>query len=168
MTPVRRKMSAAAFVWRRIAGVDAGRFEVLCVHPGGPYFQHQDEGAWSLPKGEHEDDADTTTDALIETALRELLEETGLSVETPAEALGEVVQKSGKRVVAFAFEADGEVPRGHRPPQVRIEWPPKSGFELAFPEVDQVRWFELQVAATKLNPAQAAFIERFRASRTRD
>lgn len=162
MAPVRRKLSAAAFVWRPVAG-QPHAFEVLCVHPGGPYFADKHTGAWSLPKGEHEEDDRLDEADLIETALRELHEETGLVVETPAVSLGEIRQKSGKRVVAFAFEADGDVPKGHLPPQVRIEWPPKSGFELAFPEVDAVRWLDFQSAREHLNQAQVAFIDRFAA-----
>jgi predicted NUDIX family NTP pyrophosphohydrolase len=149
------KVSAGALVWRRV-GVE---LEVLIVHPGGPFFANRDHGGWSIPKGECEfeliDEA-----ALVETALRELLEETGLQPETPIVALGSVRQKGGKVVHAFALEADAELPRGHRPPQVRIEWPKGSMRELAFPEVDQIAFVPLAVARDKLNPAQVELLDR--------
>jgi predicted NUDIX family NTP pyrophosphohydrolase len=151
-----RKLSAAALVWRRDA---RGGLEVLAVHPGGPFFRGKDAGLWSLPKGEHETD-DLSEAALLETALRELHEETGLWVETRAVPLGEVTQKAGKRVVAFGFEADSDLPPRHDPPQIRIEWPPGSGRELAFPEVDAARFLTWPEAEAWLNPAQVAFLDR--------
>ncbi|MCC6625097.1 MAG: NUDIX domain-containing protein [Deltaproteobacteria bacterium] len=145
-------MSAGALVWRR--GADG--IEVLIVHPGGPFFAKKDEGAWSIPKGEIEDGDDP-----LETAARELHEETGLHPETPFESLGAIRQKSGKTVHAFAVDGAGcEVPRGFRPPQVRIEWPPGSMRELAFDEVDRVEWHPLDVARKKLNPAQVELVDR--------
>jgi predicted NUDIX family NTP pyrophosphohydrolase len=155
-----RKLSAAALIWRRDA---RGGLEVLAVHPGGPFFRGKDVGVWSLPKGEHETD-DLSEGALLETALRELQEETGLWVESPAVPLGEVVQRAGKRVVAFAFEADAALPERHDPPQVRLEWPPGSGRELAFPEVDAARFLTRAEAEAWLNPAQAAFLGRLEAT----
>ncbi len=155
-----RKLSAAALVWRRD---ERGSLEVLAVHPGGPFFRGKDVGIWSLPKGEHEAD-DLSEAALLETALRELHEETGLWVESPALPLGEVTQKAGKRVVAFAFEADSDLPPRHDPPQVRLEWPPGSGRELAFPEVDAARFLTRAEAEAWLNPAQVALLERLDAA----
>lgn len=150
------KPSAGAVVWRRAAG---GDLEVLIVHPGGPFFAKKDAGAWSIPKGECEA-AIVDEEALRETALRELMEETGLQPETPIVALGSIKQKGGKVVHAFALEADAELPRGHRPPQVRLEWPKGSMRELAFDEVDQVAFVPVAVARSKLNPAQVAFLDR--------
>jgi predicted NUDIX family NTP pyrophosphohydrolase len=157
-----RKLSAAAVVWRRGPSLTPGKtgpLEVLIVHPGGPFFRGKVLGAWSFPKGEHEE-ADMREASLVDTALRELLEETGLMVETPAVPLGEVRQKGGKRVVAFAFEADGPLPEAHLPPQIRIEWPPGSGRETAFPEVDEALFAPLERARELLNPAQAELLAR--------
>lgn len=149
----RRAVSAGAVVWRRDAH---GALEVLIVHPGGPFFAKKDLGSWSIPKGEIEDDQDP-----MDTAARELLEETGLAPETPFETLGTIKQKSGKVVHGFAVDGTGcEVPKGHRPPQVRIEWPPGSMRELAFDEVDQIAWTPIDVAREKLNPAQVALLDR--------
>lgn len=156
-------ISAGVLVWRRLparAGTTPGSdLQVLIVHPGGPFFANKDDGAWSIPKGECED-AVITDDALRETALRELLEETGMAPETPITSLGSVKQKSGKVVHAFAMEADGEPPKGHRPPQVRLEWPKGSMRELAFDEVDQASFVALDVARRKLNPAQVDLLDR--------
>ncbi len=154
------KPSAGAVVWRRAAG---GALEVLIVHPGGPFFAKKDAGAWSIPKGECEA-AIVDEEALRETALRELMEETGLQPETPIVALGSIKQKGGKVVHAYALEADADLPRGHRPPQVRLEWPKGSMRELAFDEVDQVAFVPVDVARSKLNPAQVAFLDRLGAA----
>lgn len=151
----RYKLSAGALVWRRVGD----EIEVLIVHPGGPWFANKDAGAWSIPKGECEA-AQIDQQALEDTAVRELFEETGLRPETPLEPLGSIKQRGGKVVHAFAVEADSDLPRGHRPPQVRIEWPPRSGRELAFEEVDEVRFVPIAVARDKLNPAQVAFLDR--------
>ncbi|MFO0745632.1 MAG: NUDIX domain-containing protein [Myxococcota bacterium] len=156
------KVSSGAVVWRVAGGgLLAGPpgdddLEVLIVHPGGPFFAKKDLGAWSIPKGEVEDGHEP-----LETAIRELQEECGLAPETAFEPLGAVKQKSGKVVHAFAVDgADLVVPTGHRPPQVRVEWPPRSGKELAFDEVDQVRWVALGLARAKLNPAQVELLDR--------
>jgi predicted NUDIX family NTP pyrophosphohydrolase len=149
-------ISAGVLVWRRTAG---GELEVLIVHPGGPFFAKKDLGGWSIPKGECE--IPTISDEVLrETALRELVEETGLLPETPMVALGRVRQKSGKIVHAYAMEADAELPPGHRPPQVRLEWPRGSMREIAFPEVDDARFVPLAVARDKLNLAQVELLDR--------
>jgi len=155
-----KKVSAGVVVWRR----GPSGLEVLIVHPGGPFFAGKDEGAWSIPKGLVFDDpadamADIDEERLRETALRELEEETGLVPETPMVPLGAITQKGGKVVHAFAMEADQDL-RPHRPPQVRIEWPPGSMRELAFDEVDEVRFFDLPTARVKLNPAQVDLLDR--------
>lgn len=149
---VRRAVSAGALVWRR----GERGLEVLIVHPGGPFYKNKDDGFWSIPKGEIEDGDDP-----LETAARELHEETGLWPETPFESLGSIRQKSGKTVHGFAVDGTGcEVPRGFRPPQVRIEWPPGSMRELAFDEVDRIEWHPAEVARQKLVAAQAELIDR--------
>jgi predicted NUDIX family NTP pyrophosphohydrolase len=130
-------------------------FEVLLVHPGGPFWANKDEGAWSIPKGEHPEEEDPR-----KAAWREFREELGAP---PPEGdpidLGEVIQKAGKVVRAFALEGDLD------PAQVvsntfAIEWPPRSGRIREFPEVDRAEWFGTIQARAKLNPAQVAFLDR--------
>ena len=163
MRPMRApaRVSAGAVVWRR----GAAGIEIVIVHPGGPFFAKKDLGAWSIPKGEIDDvgpnvDSENIPETLLEAAARELLEETGLAPDGEWVPLGEARQKSGKVVHAFAIEADGPLPKGHQPPQIRIEYPPGSMRELAFPEVDQVCFASLDEARARLNPAQTVFIDR--------
>jgi predicted NUDIX family NTP pyrophosphohydrolase len=130
--------------------------EVLLVHMGGPYWARRDAGAWSIPKGEHgPDDPDP-----LACALREFEEETGTAL-APGEvvALGEVRQKGGKVVVAWA--AEGDLDAGAiRSNTFELEWPPRSGRRQEFPEVDRAGWFAVEEARAKLIPAQAAFLDR--------
>ena len=115
----------------------ANGLELLCVHPGGPYFQHRDAGAWSIPKGVPEPD-----EALFRAACREFTEETGLSSTPPYLPLGEVRQKGGKVVHAWAFE--GDTPPGWQPTSntFELEWPPQSGRQQRFPEIDRAAWLD--------------------------
>jgi predicted NUDIX family NTP pyrophosphohydrolase len=134
--------------------------EVLLVHPGGPFWAKKDDGAWSIPKGEHDDDEDPHG-----CALREFTEELGIEVpaaEPPGSVdhdLGEVRLKSGKRVRAFARAATVDVTEIHSN-TFEQEWPPRSGRRQAFPEVDRAAWFPADEARRKLNTAQAEFIDR--------
>ncbi len=131
--------------------------EVLLVHPGGPFWAKKDEGAWSIPKGEVDPGEEPRA-----CALRELGEELGSSLGlTPGDLteLGSVRQKSGK--VVYGWAAEGEFD----PAQVRsntfaMEWPPRSGRQREFPEVDRAEWFEPEAARAKINPAQANFLDR--------
>lgn len=131
--------------------------EVLIVHPGGPFWAKKDDGAWSIPKGEHGDDEDPHA-----CAVREFEEELG-SPAPPAERpdvdLGEVRLKSGKRVRAFAREGDVDA-EAITSNTFEVEWPPRSGRRQTFPEVDRAGWFPLEAARTKLNPAQAELLDR--------
>jgi predicted NUDIX family NTP pyrophosphohydrolase len=131
--------------------------EVLLVHPGGPFWAKKDEGAWSIPKGELEDGEESRA-----CALRELEEEIGSSLGLTAERLielGEVRLKSGKRVQGWAAEGDFDPATLHSN-TFTMEWPPRSGKEGEFPEVDRAEWFAPAQARLKINPAQAAFIDR--------
>jgi predicted NUDIX family NTP pyrophosphohydrolase len=144
--------SAGILLYRR---TDAGP-EVLLVHPGGPFWARRDAGAWSIPKGEH-DPADTDP---LTCALREFAEETGTALE-PGELveLGEVRQKGGKVVTAWAAEGNLEA-SAIRSNTFVLEWPPRSGRRQEFPEVDRAGWFGAAEAREKLVPAQAAFVDR--------
>lgn len=130
--------------------------EVLLVHPGGPFWARRDEGAWSIPKGEH-DDGETPVDA----ARREFEEETGSAPPEPLVELGEVRQKSGKRVQAWAGEGDLDA-GAIRSTTFELEWPPRSGRMQTFPEVDRAAWFDLDEARRRLLPAQVPFVDRLR------
>jgi predicted NUDIX family NTP pyrophosphohydrolase len=133
--------------------------EVLLVHPGGPYWARKDAGAWSIPKGEVEDGEDPGA-----AARREFAEETGTTLPDGAlEPLGSVKLKSGKVVHAFAVAGDLD-PETIVSSTFELEWPPRSGRITTFPEVDRAGWFGLDEARGKLNPAQAAFVDRLAAS----
>ena len=132
--------------------------EVLLVHPGGPYWRRKDEGAWSIPKGECEDG-----ERLRECALRELGEELGPAAPRldPGELieLGSVRQRAGKVVHAWAAEADFD-PAELNSATFSMEWPPRSGAEREFPEVDRAEWLSPAAARPKINPAQAELLDR--------
>ena len=132
----------------------AGASEVLLVHPGGPFWARKDAGAWSIPKGEYVDGEDPEA-----AARREFAEELGVALEGELQPLGEAVQPSRKRVVAFAAEGDLDV-AAIRSSTFEIEWPPKSGRRQSFPEVDRAGWFTLDEAGEKLLPGQRTFLDR--------
>ena len=138
-----------------------GGLEVLLVHPGGPYWQQQDFGSWSVPKGIAEDG-----EALEAVAAREFAEETGSELvnvaRDPGRApldLGEVTLKSGKVIHAWAVEGDLD-PALSSSNEIEIEWPPRTGRRMVIPEVDRVAWFGLAEARRRAHPVQAAFVER--------
>jgi predicted NUDIX family NTP pyrophosphohydrolase len=114
--------------------------EVLLVHPGGPYWANKDQGAWTIPKGEYEDDEEP-----LAAAQREFFEETGFTADGDFLSLGEVRQRSGKLVTAWAFLGDCD-PTQLRSNTCEIEWPPKSGKHLQIPEIDRGRWFAMNDA----------------------
>ena len=129
--------------------------EVLLVHPGGPFWARKDLGVWSIPKGEMEPGEDARTRALIE-----FEEETGTALgDVELRELGEVRLKSGKVIVAFAAEGDLDAD-AIVSNTFEMEWPPRSGRRATFPEVDRAGWFDIATAREKLNPAQAAFLDR--------
>jgi predicted NUDIX family NTP pyrophosphohydrolase len=144
--------ASAGILLYRLAG---DRPEVLLVHPGGPFWRRRDDGAWSLPKGEL-----APGDAPLAAALREFEEELGTPPPSgPALSLGEVVQRGGKRVTAFALQGDLDATT-IRSNTFELEWPPRSGRTASFPEVDRAGWFNLAAAHEKILPAQAPFLER--------
>ena len=133
----------------------ASGIEVLLVHPGGPWFAKKDAGAWTIPKGEPNDGEE-----LIDTARREFREETGVEVgDAELLPLGEVKQKAGKVVHAWAFEGDCD-PDHITCNTFKMQFPPGSGQWRSFPEVDRAGFFDVAAAREKINPAQVAFLER--------
>lgn len=128
--------------------------EVLLVHPGGPFWKNKDQGAWSIPKGEYNDD-----EAPLDAALRELYEETGIPVKKgKCIPLTAVKQKSGKQVLAWAMKGNLNTDE-IKSNLFEWEWPPKSGKKQFFPEVDKAAWLNMAEAKEKINPAQAALID---------
>jgi predicted NUDIX family NTP pyrophosphohydrolase len=149
--------SAGILPYRLVGGV----LEVLLVHPGGPYWTKKDLGAWSVPKGEVDE-----AEELQACALRELEEELGSSLGlgvADLRELGSIRQKSGKRVHCWAAEADFD-PAALSSNTFTMEWPPRSGAEREFPEVDRAQWFGLDEARRKINAAQAELLDRLAAA----
>jgi predicted NUDIX family NTP pyrophosphohydrolase len=145
---------------RRSAGIllykrSGDAVDVLLVHPGGPLWARRDSGAWSIPKGEYGDDEDPQA-----CALREFEEETGTALP-PGHLieLGEVKQKGGKVVTAWAAEGDIDAD-AVQSNTFTMEWPPRSGRTAEFPEIDRAGWFGFDLAREKLIPAQAELVER--------
>lgn len=130
-----------------------GRLQVLLAHPGGPFFKNKDGGAWSIPKGEV-----GTDEVLLEAAKREFQEETGIVPTGPFRALTPVKQKAGKIVHAWAFEGDCD-PSKITSNTFAIEWPPRSGKQAEFPEIDRAEFFDVDVAKRKINAGQVALID---------
>jgi predicted NUDIX family NTP pyrophosphohydrolase len=149
----RATVSAGLLLYRHTGG----GWEVLLAHPGGPFWAHRDAGAWSIPKGLVEEGED-----LLAAACREFEEETGLRPVGPFLSLGSVRQKAGKLIYAWAWQGDVD-PSRLTSNLMRTEWPRSSGRWLRFPEVDRCAWFAPLTAREKLNPAQAAFIDRLEA-----
>jgi|SRR5579875_930305 len=149
-------LSAGILLYRSGAG---GELEVLLVHPGGPLWARRDGGAWSIPKGEH-----GAAEEPLAAARREFAEELGRPAPGgEALDLGEVRQRGGKRVRAFALAGDFD-PASIRSNLFELEWPPRSGRRQSFPEVDRAAWFSLDEAWERINPAQAELLERLRAA----
>jgi predicted NUDIX family NTP pyrophosphohydrolase len=146
------KRSAGLLAYRR---ADDG-VEVLLVHPGGPYWRRKDDGAWSIPKGEHDPDEDP-----LVVAVREFGEELGVDAPDISEAvdIGEVRQPGGKIVRAWAIEGDVDV-SDIRSNLFEMEWPPRSGRTQEFPEVDRAEWFAPQDARRKILKGQVPFLDR--------
>jgi predicted NUDIX family NTP pyrophosphohydrolase len=137
-----------------------GELEVLLGHMGGPYWARKDAGAWSIPKGELDEGEDP-----LAGARREYREELGHAApDGPVIELGEIRQRGGKRVLAFAVDGDFD-PAQLRPGTFELEWPPRSGRRQAFPEIDRVAWFDLASARAKLVQGQVALLDRLAEAR---
>jgi predicted NUDIX family NTP pyrophosphohydrolase len=147
------KRSAGILLFRR----NGGEAEVLLVHPGGPFWAKRDARAWSIPKGQIEDGEEAGA-----CAIRELEEELGTAPELDPRKLielGTIRQKAGKVVEAWAAEADF-APACLASNTFTIEWPPRSGRQQEFPEVDRAEWFGIDAAREKILPGQAEFLDR--------
>lgn len=147
------QQSAGLLMFRRTA---AAGLEVLLVHPGGPFWRKKDAGAWTIPKGEAAENED-----LLERAKIEFEEELGIAPEIRNLIdLGSVKQKAGKAVHGWAFEGDLPADFRLRSNTFEVEWPPRSGSQQTFPEVDRAEFFALAIAREKINAAQTAFLDR--------
>lgn len=133
---------------------DGDELKVFLVHPGGPFFKNKDDGYWSIPKGLVEKDED-----LLNTAIREFKEETGIESIGEFDSLGWVKQKSGKTIHAWAFEYFGDDEIKISSNEFELEWPPYSGRKQFIPEIDDGRFFSINEARLKINGAQAEFLD---------
>ena len=142
------KQSAGILIYRK---GNTG-LEVLLVHPGGPFWAKKDWGAWSIPKGEFDDDEEP-----LDAAKREIEEETGIKVSGNFIELSPVRHKSGKLVYAWALQKDVD-PEFITSNSFEIEWPPKSGQKKSFPEIDKAAWFDTDEAKKKIIEGQAPLL----------
>src|SRR5258706_65671 len=143
------RISAGLLMYRIIGG----KLQVLLAHPGGPFFKKKDEGAWTIPKGEIEPGED-----LLEAAKREFQEEIGVTPVGSFVALSPITQKGGKIVYAWAFAGDCDPTRAVSN-TCKMEWPPKSGRQIEFPEIDRADFFDVATAKRKIKARQEALIE---------
>jgi len=149
------RTSTGILLWRR----RNHRLEVLLAHMGGPHWVNKDLGHWTIPKGEVEQGEE-----LVAVARREFAEETGHELpDTALVELGEVRQKSGKLVLAWAARGDLDAATAVSN-TYQMEWPPRSGRVETFPEIDRVEWFTLDRARRKLKAAQVPFLDRLQAA----
>jgi predicted NUDIX family NTP pyrophosphohydrolase len=144
------RKSAGILMYRRVADMVL----VLLVHPGGPFWIKRDRGAWSIPKGEYDPEEEPEM-----AARREFAEEMGLEPKGELKPLGELRQRGGKLVTAFALEGDFDV-GSLKSNMFEMEWPPRSGRLQSFPEVDRAEWFALPLAHEKIIAGQRPFLDR--------
>jgi predicted NUDIX family NTP pyrophosphohydrolase len=145
------KVSAGLLMFR----FRGGDLQVFLAHPGGPLFRNKDEGHWTIPKGEPPED-----EPLLNAAMREFEEETGIKPHGQYLELGSIRQKGGKTVHAWAFEGDYDESLPIRSNMFEIQWPTGSGKVCTFPEIDRAFFFPLPEARRKLKDAQWPLVER--------
>ena len=150
----RAMLSAGLLLFRR----KDGGLEVFLAHPGGPFWEKRDIGAWTIPKG-----VVNEGEELLAAACREFEEETGIKPQPPFLPLGSIRQRGGKTVHAWAWEGDAD-PAQTTSNTMDLEWPRGSGKWITYPEVDRCAWFDPQTARKKINVAQAELIDRLEAA----
>ena len=143
------KQSAGLLMYRKRGGV----LQILLVHPGGPFWDKKDVGSWSIPKGEFSQDED-----VLKAARREFEEETGFLPTGNFIRLGAIKQPSGKLIHAWAFEGDLDAGK-IKSNTFSMEWPPHSGKQQEFPEVDRGEWFTMKAAREKIIKGQVGFVD---------
>jgi predicted NUDIX family NTP pyrophosphohydrolase len=131
-----------------------GSLQIFLAHPGGPLYQKKDEGYWTIPKGEPPAD-----ESLLDAAIREFEEETGMKPHGPYFELGSIIQKGGKAVHCWAFAGDHDSAQPIRSNLFEMQWPPKSGRFQSFPEVDRAQFFTLAEGKKKLKSTQWPLVE---------
>jgi predicted NUDIX family NTP pyrophosphohydrolase len=145
------KVSAGLLMYR----FRDGRLQIFLAHPGGPLYQNKDDGFWTIPKGEPPEG-----EPLLDAAIREFEEETGIKPDGHYIEIGSIRQKGGKVVYGWAFEGDHDASQPIRSNTFEMQWPPRSGHIQSFPEVDRAQFFSLDEARKKLKDAQWALVER--------
>lgn len=143
------KNSAGLLMYRK----KCGELEIFLVHPGGPFWAKKDLGSWSIPKGEYSENEDA-----LEVAKREFFEETGFETNGKFQELTMLRQPSGKRVRAWTFEGECDA-AAITSNTFLLEWPPKSGKMVEFPEVDRAAWFGVELGRQKILKGQVGFID---------
>jgi predicted NUDIX family NTP pyrophosphohydrolase len=144
-----KKQSAGIILYR----FKEEQLEIFLVHPGGPFFKNKDEGSWSIPKGEFQNDENA-----LDAARREFEEETGVKLSGDFKELSPIRQKGGKVVYAWALPGDIDADN-IRSNTFSIQWPPKSNTLVMFPEIDRAAWFISDIACIKINPSQVGLIK---------
>lgn len=144
-----KKESAGILVYRK----SGGKIEAFLIHPGGPFWAKKEIGAWSIPKGERNDNED-----LLKTAIREFKEETSFNINGDFKALAPIKQKSGKVVYIWTVEGDCD-PDALKSNFIEIEWPPRSGLKTKIPEADKASWFSLDIARKMIVAGQVGFLD---------
>lgn len=147
---MQNRISAGLLMYR----IKNHTLEVLLAHPGGPFFKSKDAGYWSIPKGEIDNGEE-----LLDTAIREFHEETGLVSSEPYIPLGSIVQKGGKTVFAWAFEGKEEPYEVNKSNTFEMEWPLRSGKKMTFLEIDKAEFFPADIARKKIKDTQIELIE---------
>lgn len=149
MGAVRPRVSAGLLMYRFVDG----QLQVLLAHPGGPFFKNKDEGAWTIPKGEVEPGED-----LLAAAQREFQEELHIIPTGPFIPLTPIRQLGGKIVQAWGVQGNCD-PDGISSNTFLLEWPPRSGHDVEFPEIDRAAFFDVATAKSKIIARQAPLIE---------
>lgn len=145
-------MSAGILVFR----FNGNNLQVLLAHPGGPFWAKKEWNAWSIPKGEFDENENP-----LEAALRETSEETGLILSGNFIELEPVYTKSKKKVFAWALEDDPDL-SNFNSNHFEIEWPPRSGKKKTFPEIDRIDWFDIDVAEKRILESQVPLLQQLK------